>query len=133
MITTYFANCAMGNLFKTKTTPALPSEFYLGLSTTTPLPDGTNVAEPSDAAYARVKLTTLSAPANGVIKNSVGVSFPDSTADWGSVTHFVIYDAPTGGNLLIYNTLDKPRIIQEDSSVAFKAGGLTLSLKDVTA
>lgn len=133
MITTYFANCAMGNLFKTKTTPALPSEFYLGLSTTTPLPDGTNVTEPSDTAYVRVKLTTLSTPANGVIKNSVAVSFPDSTADWGSVTHFVIYDASTGGNLLIYNTLDKPRIIQEDSSVAFKAGGLTLSLKDVTA
>ena len=66
MITTYFANCAMGNLFKTQTTPALPTAFYLGLSTTAPQVDGTNVTEPVDAAYARVKLTTLSVPNNGV-------------------------------------------------------------------
>ena len=34
MNTTYFLNQVMGNLFKTKETPALPSEYYIGLSST---------------------------------------------------------------------------------------------------
>ena len=36
MNTTYFLNQVMGNLFKTKETPALPSEYYIGLSSTAP-------------------------------------------------------------------------------------------------
>lgn len=123
----------MGNLFGTQTTPALPASYYVGLSTTTPTANGTNVTEPADSAYARVKLTSLSVPSSGEVKNTQAISFADSTVDWGTVTHFVIYDAATGGNLLIYNTLDKARLIQADSNVAFRANGLKLSLKDVTA
>lgn len=133
MTTTYFANCVMGNLFKTKTSPGLPSAFYVGLSKTAPTVSGGNVTEPSDKAYARVKLSSLSTPANGMINNTAPIAFSDSTADWGTITHFVIYDAPTGGNLLIYNTLDKSRTIQADSQVAFKASGLRLTLKDVAS
>ena len=133
MTTTYFANCVMGNLFKTKTSPGLPSAFYVGLSKTAPTVSGGNVTEPSDKAYARVKLSSLSAPANGMINNTSPIAFSDSTTDWGTITHFVIYDAPTGGNLLIYNTLDKSRTIQADSQVAFKASGLRLTLKDVAS
>lgn len=123
----------MGNVFGTKTAPALPTNFYIGLSTTAPTTAGGNVTEPSDSAYARVRLSSLSAPSGGEVKNSQAISFADSTTDWGQVTHFVIYDAATGGNLLIYNTLDKPRTIQSDSQVSFKVNGLELSLKDVTA
>lgn len=40
MNTTYFLNQVMGNLFKTKETPALPEEYYIGLSSTAPAPKG---------------------------------------------------------------------------------------------
>lgn len=132
MTTTYFADCVIGNVFKTKTSPALPSTYYIGLSTTAPSLDGTGVSEPSDPAYARVALTSLTAPVGGVIRNDQVISFPDSTEDWGTITHFVLYDAQTGGNLLIYNTVDKPRLIQADSQITFKANGLSLALKDLT-
>ena len=131
MTTIYFADCVIGNVFKTKTSPALPSTYYIGLSTTTPTSDGTGVSEPSDPAYTRVALTSLTAPVGGVIRNDQVISFPDSTEDWGTITHFVLYDARTGGNLLIYNTVDKPRLIQADSQITFKANGLSLALKDL--
>lgn len=133
MTTTYFANCVMGNVFGTKMMPALPTAYYVGLSTSAPTVSGGNVSEPTDSAYARVALTSLSSPSDGTVKNAQAISFADSTEDWGTVTHFVIYDAATGGNLLIYNTLDKPRLIQADSQISFKVGGLKLSLKDVTS
>ena len=122
----------MGNLFKTNTNPGLPSVFYIGLSTTEPTTGGANVTEPADTAYSRVKLTSLSAPVDGVIYNTEQIGFADSTVDWGTITHFVIYDAQTGGNLLVYNTLDKPRTVYADSQITFRAKGLRLALKDVT-
>lgn len=133
MTTTYFANCIMGNLFHTKETPTLPTAFYVGLSRTEPNIGGENVSEPSDKAYARVQLSSLSVPESGMIRNTAPIEFADSTTDWGKITHFVIYDAPTGGNLLIYNTLDKPRTVQADSQISFAKYGLQLTLKDVSA
>ena len=71
MNTTYFLNLAAGNLFGTKTSPEIPSNYYIGLSTSAPNVNGTNVNEPSTSAgYARVKLTTLSEPASGVVTNT---------------------------------------------------------------
>lgn len=131
MTTTYFLNIIAGNVFNTKTSPALPGEFYLGVSTTAPNLDGTGVTEPSDAAYARVKVTSLSEPDNGSVKNSADIPFADATEDWGTCTHFVMYDAQTGGNLLMYGKLDKSRVVQADSQLSFLAGGLSLSLKNI--
>lgn len=36
MNTTYFLNCVAGNLFHTKENPAIPAQYYIGLSSTTP-------------------------------------------------------------------------------------------------
>lgn len=40
MNTTYFLNCAAGNIFNTKTSPALPKTYYIGLSTSAPAING---------------------------------------------------------------------------------------------
>ena len=104
MNTTYFLNLAAGNLFGTKTSPEIPSNYYIGLSTSAPNVNGTNVNEPSTSAgYASVKLTTLSEPASGGVTNTQAINFNESTASWGTITHFVIYDSDTvvGGNLLM--------------------------------
>lgn len=131
MNTTYFLNQVMGNLFKTKETPALPSEYYIGLSSTAPNISGGNVTEPlSNSGYKRVKLENLSDPADGVITNEQAISFDESTANWGTMSHFVIYDALEAGNLLMYDTLSTPRNVEAATIVTIKANSLTLTLSN---
>lgn len=131
MNTTYFLNQVMGNLFKTKETPALPSEYYIGLSSTAPNISGGNVTEPlSYSGYKRVKLENLSEPADGVITNEQAISFDESTANWGTMSHFVIYDALEAGNLLMYDTLSTPRNVEAATIVTIKANSLTLTLSN---
>ena len=131
MNTTYFLNQVMGNLFKTKETPALPSEYYIGLSSTAPNISGGNVTEPlSNSGYKRVKLENLSEPADGVITNEQAISFDESTATWGTMSHFVIYDALEAGNLLMYDTLSTPRNVEAATIVTIKANSLTLTLSN---
>lgn len=129
MNTTYLLNLVAGNLFKTKETPALPEKFYLGLSSTAPNLDGTGVTEPAaSAGYKRVELTVLSEPTNGAVTNEDKVDFDESTADWGKMTHFLIFDAETGGNLLMYGTLSVSRTVEEATVMTIKAGSLNLSV-----
>ena len=131
MNTTYFLNQVMGNLFKTKETPALPSEYYIGLSSTAPNISGGNVTEPlSNSGYKRGKLENLSEPADGVITNEQAISFDESTANWGTMSHFVIYDALEAGNLLMYDTLSTPRNVEAATIVTIKANSLTLTLSN---
>ena len=104
MNTTYFTNCVAGNLYGTKDDPAIPTSYYIGLSTTAPNIGGTNVTEPSTSAgYARVQLTNLSQPSAGVVTNQSAINFNESTSSWGTITHFVIYDSSVvgDGNLLM--------------------------------
>ena len=131
MNTTYFLNQVMGNLFKTKETPALPSEYYIGLSSTAPNISGGNVTEPlSNSGYKRVKLENLSEPTDGVITNEQAISFDESTANWGTMSHFVIYDALEAGTLLMYDTLSTPRNVEAATIVTIKANSLTLTLSN---
>lgn len=134
MNTTYFKNCVAGNLFRTKTNPGLPTEYYAGLSSTPPQADGTGVTEPSSGAgYARVKLESLSAPENGTVKNAEAVTFPESTAAWGTIPYLVIYDASAAGqgNLLMFEELDVSRTIEKGTILTFKENSLTLSVGDL--
>lgn len=133
MNTTYFLNLAAGNLFQTKKSPAIPTEMWIGLSTTAPNINGTNVTEPSPSAgYARVKLDMLSEPATGVVTNESTIEFNESTASWGTVTHFVIFDAQNGGNLLQYGALSTPRSVEAATLMAIRTGYLNLSIQNQT-
>lgn len=129
MITTYFLNCVMGNVFGTQSEPSLPTAYYIGLSSTEPTADGAGVTEPSGGGYMRVQLNSLSVPDAGVIENTADVEFAESTEDWGTMTHYVVYDAPEGGNLLLFNALEKNRIIQSENQVRFKTSALVFTLE----
>lgn len=131
MNTTYFLNLAMGNLFGTKTTPSIPTAYYLGLSSTAPTISGTGVTEPdSSTGYARAKLTQLSAPTSGIIKNGSAIQFPESTAAWGTMNYYVVYDSATGGNLLFYGQLSNSRTIEINTALVVKANELTITLSN---
>jgi len=131
MNTTHFLNRVAGNLFRTETSPAIPTEYYIGLSTTEPTMSGTNVSEPSTSAgYGRVLLENLSAPVNGVVTNTANINFEESTASWGTVTHFVIYDAEINGNLLMYGALSTPRVVEAATVMTIRQDYLRLSAQN---
>lgn len=138
MTTTYFKNLIMGNVFKTKTSPALPSAYYIGLSKTAPNVSGDNVTEPSttNTGYSRVQLTgsNMGVPSAGKISNIASISFPEATTAWftssSPASHYVIFDAKTGGNLLMYNSLTQTRVIEANTVATIKQGSLHLQLTD---
>lgn len=126
-------NIVAGNVFRSKEEPAIPAKYYLGLSTTAPDLDGQNVTEPAtDAGYARVELTTLSAPTDGLVTNQQAVNFEESTNNWGTVTHFVIFDAAEAntGNLLMYGALTTPRTVETATIMTIKENYLKLSVQN---
>lgn len=129
MTSTYFLNCIMGNVFMTKLSPTLPKKVYLGLSSTAPQVDGTGVSEPlASAGYQRVELTNLGEPVNGVVSNGDEIQFDESSASWGTITHFVLFDSPTDGNLLMFNQLSQSRSVETATIVMVKTGSLKLTL-----
>ncbi len=135
MNTTYFLNLVAGNVFQSQTSPAIPTEYYIGLSTTTPNINGSNVNEPpASASYRRIKLTSLSAPTAGVVTNTADISWPESTSDWGVVTSYVIYDSATvgAGNLLMFGDLTTPRSVEKDTIMTIKTAYLKLSALNPT-
>lgn len=132
MTTTYFLNLIAGNIYGSKTNPAIPDSYYIGLSTTAPNVNGTNVTEPSGSGYTRMELTSLGEPASGVVTNTGAIDFPESTASWGTVTHFVIYDASAEGNLLQYGPLSTPRSIEPATIMSVPANYLNLSVQNPT-
>lgn len=67
-----------------------------------------------------MKLENLSEPADGVITNEQAISFDESTANWGTMSHFVIYDALDAGNLLMYDTLSTPRNVEAATTLCQK-------------
>ena len=133
MNTTYFLNLASGNLFRTKETPPIPNEMWIGLSSTAPNINGTNVTEPAaSAGYSRVKLDMMSEPATGVVTNESNIDFNESTASWGTLTHFVIFDAQNEGHLLQYGPLSTPRSVETATIMTIKQGYLNLSVQNQT-
>lgn len=126
MVTKNFLDRIMGNVFGTKASPALPTKYFLGLSQTAPDADGNGVTEPTGGGYTRMELTTLSAPNTGVIDNMESIMYPVCTADWGTLTHYVLYDE--NGTVLLANKMEKPRIVQEETQFYFKPHALKFSL-----
>jgi len=103
-----------------------PSSRYIALYTSDPM-DANTGTEVTGGSYAR-QTCTFAAPTNGVTSNAAIVSFPVATADWGTVTHFGIVSALTGGNLWFSGTLSGPQAVGTDTQLQFLVGQLTVTL-----
>ncbi len=80
-------------------TPA--ATLYLALSTADPLDDASGLTEPATGGYARAAIAFSAAAARAVVQSGV-TTFPQATAAWGTITHYAIMDAATGGNVLAH-------------------------------
>jgi len=135
-----FKNIVASNIFNTAGKTAIPPALYLAVSKTAPNATGGNVTEPVGGSYARVQFTSkfTAAPVNGVVRNQTEIEFPETTADWGIVTHWVIYDAPAGGNALMWKEIvdsvdgvtPRPRSTEPGTTLRVKAQELTMTILD---
>jgi|SRR5688572_2630497 len=91
------------------TSYASPGAVYLAAFTVAPT-DAGGGTEVAGGAYTRQTLG-FSAPSANQVTNSADVLFPIATASWGTVVHFGIFDAPSGGNMLYHTPLTAPRAI----------------------
>ena len=89
--------------------------------------DGGGVTEPgANTGYIRTKIEHLSLLNNGVVTNTSDIMFDESTAEWGDMKYFVIFDALNAGNLLMFGKLSHIRRVEVATQVVVEAGTLNL-------
>lgn len=142
MLSDYLENKLIDHLFRGQAYSA-PATLHVGLLTAAPSDTGGGT-EVSGGSYARVAVTgslanwagtqgagttTASSGNSGTTSNNGAITFPAPTANWGVVTHFAIYDAASGGNLMFYGALSASKTINNgDAAPVFQAAALSLQL-----
>lgn len=131
--TNYLENQIINQLFRTATMPKLTT-IYLALFTTA-TDDTGGGTEVTGGAYARQAILvgdgSFTAPVsgNGVTTNVNSITFPFPTATWGTVTHFALFDAATGGNMLIQSALLSPvNIVSGGAPLIFVPNALEITV-----
>jgi len=141
-LSNYLENELIDHLFRARAFTA-PAEHYFALFTAAPSDSGGGT-EVSGGSYARANVTpgfaewegtggettdVDSAGTGGATQNRNAITFPAPTASWGQVTHFGIFDASTGGNLLLHGALTVPRTIDNGAPApTFEAGDFDITL-----
>ena len=97
---------------------------HVGLSTADPLDTGAGLAEPVGNGYARVATAGVdwNAAAAGSNSNANDITFPQATGPWGTVTHFALFDAASGGNMLAHSILTTAKTIDNGDTAKFAGG-----------
>jgi len=103
----------------------MPSTLYVALHSANPGVDGT-YGEVTGNGIARVAVVLTGT--GGTRTNAADVVFPKSTpSGHGSVPHFSIRDALTGGNSLFYNFLTGSPVVSADEVPRIPAGTLVVT------
>lgn len=124
----YWENKILDHVFS-KASYTAPT-IYVGLSTADPLDDGSGLAEPSGNGYARVvtSASTWTAASGGALSNAGDITFPEASGSWSTVTHFALFDASSGGNMLAHGTLSVSKTITAGDTAKFAVGDLDVTL-----
>jgi hypothetical protein len=107
-----------------------PPTIYVALSTADSLDDASGLAEPSGNGYARVQTSASdwSSASGGSVSNAGAIAFGAAAGSWGTITHFALFDAATGGNMLAHGALNQSKAIGSSNTARFEAGDLNVSL-----
>lgn len=108
------------------TTWTKPTNVYLSLHTGDPTVGGGNEVSGGSGPYARKALgAILAAESGGQIATNTDINFTGMPGV--TVTHWGLYDASTGGNLLYYGQLDLAEVITAGNTFTVKAGNATFA------
>lgn len=122
-MTNYLENALLNAVLR-NTTYTSPATVYIGLHTADPTETGATGELAVANGYAR-EAVAFGAPSDGVSTNSGAVTFTASGGNWGSITHFTIWDASSAGNCLLYSALDTSRTVNDGDSLEFIIGAIT--------
>ena len=113
-------------------------QFWVGLSSTVPKADGSNVTEPVGSDYSRVQITQFTASEEGFICNVEDLVFPKSSSIWfpssAKAVCWVLFDgSDASAKVLGSGELAAHKTIEEDSRVTLEARTLGITLTDYHA
>jgi hypothetical protein len=107
-----------------------PCTLYYALFTVPPNASGGGT-EVSGGSYARVAVpnnsTNFPATSANNKQNSTAITFPASTAAWGTVVAWGAYDAPAGGNLWLYGAISPSLALNSGDTATFAVGQFDLT------
>lgn len=143
-LTDYYENVIVDHLFRnTALSESSPASYYVGLLTAA-CSDSSAGTEATGGDYARVGVTRATASwkgthgsatgassgTNGTISNAAAITFPSpSGANWGTISHFAVYDASTAGNQIICQALTASKTVNDgDAAPAFAIDALTIQI-----
>lgn len=124
-ISNYLENALINGTIR-GTSYTAPSTIYVALYTTNPT-DADTGTEVSGGSYARQSVT-FAAPSDGLSASNADVTFPQATANWGTVGWIGLRDASTAGNLLYYTPLTAAKTIETGDIFKIASGNLTVQL-----
>ena len=103
-----------------------PSAVYLGLSIAS-MGENAGGTELSGNGYARVAVA-FDAASGGTTDNTAVVDFPACTgSNWGAVAYWSIWDASTGGNMLLHGAFTSAKTIEVNDVLRVDAGDLDIT------
>ena len=141
-----FRGQALGFTNSTAAAGSGPSNLYIALFTAITDGEAGTVTEVSTSGtgYGRVAVASalagwygtstasaaaVSSGSDATTKNASAITFGSPTANWGTILGFGVYDAVTGGNLLIYGTLTTNKTVNSgDAAPSFAAAAFTFTL-----
>lgn len=119
-----------------------PQGLCIGLGTGTVVTNDqgwtmTNKEVGNSGAYARVPLSPLdanwaavtqTASNSGTTANSFAITFPQATANWGTITNVMIFDSGVlgTGNMLFFGQLTTPKTVQVNDTFSFAVNQLSV-------
>ena len=107
-----------------------PTSVFISLYTTDPT-DADSGSEVATSGYDRFEVSagvSFTTASGGSCRNTEAWEFLTATTAWGSISHFGIHDATTGGNLLYYGALSSTKTVGTNDIVRFTAGSLSVKL-----
>ena len=124
----YWENSILNHVFG-KSNYFLP-KVYVGLLSAEPNEDGSSVHKPDYPGYARAA-TNASGwddAFEGYIENVSNITFAMACENWGLITHFALFDAASGGNILACGTLSPSKNIKSGDIPSFAPGDLIIRI-----
>lgn len=118
---------ALGNWIRGNANMPATATPYMALFSDDPGDNDTGTEITTDVASSGRIAVTFASPTDGVMSNSTEIDFGNSENDV-LITHFGLYDAQTGGNLIASGALASPKSIDTSDQVNWAAGALTLTI-----
>ena len=110
-----------------------PTVLAVALFTAAPSDSGGGT-EVSGGSYARVSVNPLDANwaatsgTNGQTSNVAAINFGTASASWGTITHFAIFDATSGGNMLVWGALTASKTVGSGDAFQIPAGSAVITV-----